>query len=129
MNARDKIKGLTNAWYGYTFCAAVLSLVTNGIGIFSIVTTAVSLVVSFLVIWFIGNRLLAKSSLMRGLMLVLSGIFSVLAGLGAAKAGWMFVHEWSLSLLTAMFFGAAGGYMQIRSFKTLVDSQVKAYFA
>ena len=42
---KAKIEGLTNAWYGFAVFSAIFSLVTNGIGVFSIVSTALSLFV------------------------------------------------------------------------------------
>jgi hypothetical protein len=129
MTARDKIRGLTNAWYGYSLAAAVLGLVQGGIGVLSIVGTLLSLAVSFTFIWFVGNRLLAKSSTFRTLMIIISGLATAIAGVGVAKMGWMFLHDWSLRLLVGIFFGGAWGYMNLRSLRTLTDSSVKAYFA
>ena len=60
MTAREKIEGLTNSWYGYAVFGAVVSLWNSGIGLFSLLGTAVSFVFTIMLTWFIGRRLLAE---------------------------------------------------------------------
>lgn len=129
MTARQKIEGLTNSYYGYAVFGAALSLWNNGIGFFSLVGTAFSFVFSILLTWFIGRRLLAKSSLTRVLLVVLTGIFSVLGSISVAKMGWTFFQTMSLSVLLYTALVAVGVYMNVKAFRVLTDSSVKAYFS
>ena len=128
MTARQKIEGLTNSYYGYAVFGAAVSLWNNGIGLFSLIGTAFSFVFSVLLTWFIGRRLLAKSSLTRVLLVVLTGIFSVLGSISVAKMGWTFFQTMSLSVLLYTGLVAVGVYMNIKAFRVLTDSSVKAYF-
>jgi hypothetical protein len=128
MNARQKIESLTHAWYGFTFLSAIVGLLSRGLGVFSIVSTALSLAVSTFIVWFIGRRLIAKSSFTRVLMLVISVVGTFMGGYATAKLGWMFIHEWSLWLLVSAFFSASAVGLYVRSFRTLTDASVKAYF-
>jgi hypothetical protein len=128
MSARQKIESLTNAWYGFSLIAASIALVQGGIGFFSILWSAMWLVVTFFGIWFIGRRLLAKSSLTRVVMLIASGALTVFGCLTTAKLGWAFLHDWSIWLLVDAFLSASAVGMYIRSWRTLTDASVKAYF-
>lgn len=128
MTARQKIEGLTNAWYGFALVSGLASLVQNGIGVFSIALTTGSILFSFVLTWFLGRRLLARSSLWRTILLVVSGLGTVLFTLGAARLAWAFVHAWSLSLLVGALGSGVLVYMYGRSFRVLTDRDVKAYF-
>lgn len=128
MTATQKIEGLTNSYYGYAVFGAAVSLWNNGIGFFSLIGTAFSFVFSILLTWFIGRRLLAKSSLTRVILVVLTGIFSVLGSVSVAKMGWTFVQTMSFSVLLTAGLVAVGVYMNVKSFRVLTDKSVKAYF-
>lgn len=128
MTARQKIEGLTNSWYGYAVFGAALSLWQNGIGFFSLLGTAAWFVLNVAIVWFIGRRLLAKGSLMRVVLVILTGIFSVLGTVSAAKMGWTFFQTWSLTVAMYAAVSGLGVYMNARSFKVLTDASVKAYF-
>lgn len=128
MTAREKIEGLTNSWYGYVVFTAGLSLLQSGIGFFSLLFAIVSLAATLCFTWFLGNRLLAKSSLWRMILLVVSSLTVVFGSLGLAKAGWMFLNDWSLRLLLGILFGAVSVGMHVKSIRVLTDSSVKAYF-
>lgn len=128
MTARQKIEGMTNSWYGYAVFGAALSLWQNGIGFFSLFGTAAWFCFNVLLVWFIGRRLIKKGSLMRVTLVILTGLFSVFGTLGAAKMGWTFLHTWSLSVAMYAGISALGVYMNVRSFRVLTDSSVKAYF-
>ena len=129
MTARQKIEQLTHAWYGYAFFSSVLSLFSDGIpGIFSIIFGAMGLAFSLFLTWFISRRLLAKSSLTRFLLLVITAIVSVAGTYGIGKATLLFVQTWELKMLAAAFFAGVGVYMHARSFRTLVSAPVRAYF-
>ena len=129
MTATQKIEGLTNSWYGYAVFGALLSLWNNGIGFFSLIGTAGSFLFSIFLTWFIGRRLLAKSSLTQLILLVVTGISSIMGSVTAAKMGWTFIHTWSLSVFLYTALVAIGVYMNARSFKVLTDKSVKAYFS
>jgi hypothetical protein len=126
--ARQKIEGLTNSWYGYAVFGALLSLWNNGIGFFSLLGTAGSFLFSVFLTWFIGRRLLNKSSLTRVILIVFTSIASLLGTYGAAKMGWTFIQTFSFSALLYTAFLAVHVYMNARSFKVLTDRSVKAYF-
>ena len=129
MTARQKIEGLTNSYYGYAVFGAVVSLWNNGIGFFSLIGTAFSFVFSILLTWFIGRRLLAKSSLTRVLLVIVTAIGSLFGAVGAAKMGWTFVQTMSLSALLYTGLVAVGAYMNIKAFRVLTESSVKVYFS
>ena len=126
--AKDKIEGLTNSWYGYAVFGALLSLWNNGIGFFSLIGTAGSFLFSVILTWFIGRRLLAKSSLTRAIMLVVTGLSSLFGTIGVAKMGYVFFQTWSLSVILYAGLLGVSVYMNARSFKVLTDKSVKAYF-
>ncbi len=129
MTARQKIEQLTNAWYGYVTFSAIASLFKDGIpGLFSIIWAAMGLCFSLFITWFIGRRLLAKSSLTRFLLLLVTGIGSIFGTIGAGKMALTFVRTWELGMLGAAAFLGIAVYMHVRSFRTLVDSSVRAYF-
>jgi hypothetical protein len=129
MTAKEKIEGLTNGWYGLAVVGAIYSLFQNGLGFFSLLWAVPSFLFSIVLTWFLGRRLLAKSSFWRAVLIVISAIGTVLGGLTTASLGWQFLHEWSLSILVGTFFVGAGVYMNARSFRVLTDKTVKAYFA
>ncbi len=109
--ARQKIEGLTHSWYGWTAFTSLLALWDRGIGIISLFLTGVGFLLSCLVIWFLGNRLVNKSSLTRVLLVVLSAIVSVLGTIGTAKLGWTFINTFSLSVALQAAFTGLGVYM------------------
>lgn len=129
MTARQKIEQLTHAWYGYVTFSAIASLFKDGIpGLFSMIWAAMGLCFSLFLTWFIGRRLLAKSSLTRFILLIITGIGSVFGTIGAGKMAMTFVRTWEFGMLGAAVFLGVGVYMHVRSFRTLVDSSVRAYF-
>jgi hypothetical protein len=128
MTARQKIETLTNAWYGYAFFTSLVGLVENGFGVGSIIGAALGLGLQLILIWFIGRRLLSKSSLTRVLLVAFSGIAGLVFTIGTAKFGWAAITDFSLTALIAAFFSGTAVAMYIRSFRTLTDSSVKAYF-
>jgi hypothetical protein len=128
MTAKQKIETLTNSWYGYVVFTSAVALLESGLHISSILGTAAGALFNLFLVWYLGRKLLHKSSLTRVVLVILSGITTVLGVIGTAKLGWVFLHEWSLSLLVGIFFGGASVVMNARSFRVLTDSQVKAYF-
>ena len=126
--ARQKIEGLTNSWYGYAVFGALLSLWHGGIGFFSLIGTAASFLFSIFLTWFIGRRLLAKSTMTRLLLILITGVSSVMGTVGVAKMGWTFCQTLSLSVLVYAGLLAVSVYMNARSFRVLTDKSVKTYF-
>lgn len=128
MGAKAKLETLTNTWYGFVLFSAVINFLANGIGLWSIFTSVVGLGFSLAWVWFLGNRLQNKSSFWRFILVVSSGVMTGMSILGAVKATWMFVHVWELKLIAAAAFSAVYGWLMAKSFRTLTDSSVKAYF-
>lgn len=130
MSGKAKIEALTNAWYGYTLFAALVNLVSAvlGSGLFAFLTVpfviGVSLFSLFLT-WGIGKLLLARSGLTRFVLLVLSPIALLIGALSL----WRFASSpWSLGAIAAAVITGCGVWMQLRSLRTLLDKNVKAYF-
>jgi len=127
MSGKAKIEGLTNAWYGFAVFSAVCSVFSNGIGIFSIGGAVIGLLISWTITFFLGRALVKKSGFTRALLLFLSGLFTLLGMLAVGRTTWMFVNTWQLSLLGTVGYSAVHVWMNARSFRTLIDSSVKAY--
>jgi hypothetical protein len=128
MTATQKIDGLVNSWYGYAVFGAALNLWNQGIGLWSLITTAAGFIFSIMLTWFLGNRLKNKSSLWRLILVVGSALMSVVGGIGVAKMGWTFIHTFSLSVLLYAGIAAVHVFMNAKSFRVLTDKSVKAYF-
>src|SRR5438046_2809825 len=88
MTGKAKIEGLTNSWYGFAVFSAISSLFIGGFGIFSIVLAVLGLLFSWIITFFLGRALVGKSSLVRVFLVLFSGLFMVLSGLGTAKMAW-----------------------------------------
>jgi hypothetical protein len=127
MSGREKIEKLTQAWYGFAVFSAVWSLLNNGLGLFSILGAVGSMLVSFVITYFIGRALRNRSSFTRFVLLVLSGLSSVFGAIGVVRLGYAFVQSWSLQVISLMVFAAASLMINVRSFRTLRDASVKAY--
>jgi hypothetical protein len=128
MTGRAKIEGLTNTWYGFAVFSAAYALVTGGIGIWNIGKTGIGLLVSWFFTFLIGRALLRKSSLVRTILLVVSGISVLLGTYSAGSSALSFMAHWELGLLFTAVYSAVGAWMNAKSFRTLTDSSVKAYF-
>ena len=129
MSAKQKIEGLTNAWYGFELCGGLIALYQNGIGVFSLISTALSTAFGLFLVWFLGRRLLAKSGLWRAILLVLSGFGAVAGTLATGKLAWTFLQTFSFGLLVNAILAGIIVYMNARSFRVLTDKSVRAYFA
>jgi len=127
MSGKAKIEGLTNTWYGFGLFSAICSVLIAGVGFFSILFAFFGLLFSWTLTFFLGRALVARSSLVRFLLVCVSGIFMLLSALGSAKMAWAFVTGWELSTLVSTIYTAVLAWMYARSFKTLTDSSVKAY--
>jgi hypothetical protein len=128
MTGKAKIEGLTNTWYGFTAFSALASILANGIGIWSIGSAVVGMFFWWIVTWFLGRALVKKSSLVRSLLLLVSALFLVLGALSAGRSTLKFFSAWELNLLVTAFYSAVSAWMYGKSFRTLTDPSVKAYF-
>jgi hypothetical protein len=128
MTGKAKIEGLTNAWYGFAVFSAAAAILGNGIGVWSLGKAVVGLLFSWVLTFFLGRSLLKKSSLVRSILIIVSALSSVLGMISAGKDALAFVSSWELSLLGAIVYSGAAAWMNIRSFRTLTDPSVKAYF-
>ncbi|MDB4941720.1 MAG: hypothetical protein JWP97_1254 [Labilithrix sp.] len=128
MTATQKIEGLINSWYGYALFGAAVSLWENGLGLWSLFSTAGGLFLSFLVTWFIGNRLKNRSSLWRLVLVIGSAVACLFGSISVARMGVSLFHSFSLSTLFAAGLVTIGVWMNGKSYRVLTDSSVKAYF-
>lgn len=131
MTARAKIESLTNSWYGFAVFSAICSFLTgdSSFGFFGIGFAVVGVLFSWLFTWFLGRRLLNKSSLWRMILIVASAIMMVSGGLNAGRQALAFVHSFQLSLLVTAAYSAVAAFLNAKSLRTLMDSSVRAYFA
>ncbi|MBX3186283.1 MAG: hypothetical protein KF819_04675 [Labilithrix sp.] len=128
MTARQKIEGLTNSWYGYAVFGALVSLYQRGLGIWTILTTGISFLFTIAFMFFIGRRLLAKSSITRFVLVIWTAIATLSGAYFTARMGWSFMTTFTFSYLVYAALGALSAYMYGRSFRVLTDDSVKAYF-
>lgn len=128
MSGKAKIEKLTHAWYGFDVTSAVVSFLLGSWGILSIVSGAIGLAISLFITWAIGRALLGRSSLMRLVLLFFSGLFTVTGILGVGRMTMMLFESFSLSLIGGIAWACVSVYMLGRSFTTLLDRDVRAYF-
>jgi len=128
MSGKAKIEGLTNSWYGFAVFSAICSVLMNGIGILSVILAIGGLLFSWFITFLIGRALIKKSSLTRFLLLVISGIVTIVGTIGTGKAALSFVQHWQLSVLAYGAYTAVSTWMHARSFRTLMNGSVKAHF-
>ena len=124
---REKIEQLTNQWYAFAAVSAIASVLASGIGFFSILFAACSTAFTFALTWFLGRRLLARSSLTRAALVLVSLVGGVLGALATARYGWAFFTGFSLTALLNGAVSTGSLVMNVRSFRTLTDASVKAY--
>jgi hypothetical protein len=126
MTAKQKIEELTNGWYGFALFAGLISLVKSGIGVFTLFFIAGVTLFNIALAWFLGRRLVARSSLTR-LVLIVVSVLSTIAGV--LGIGNLVFGSWSFGTLldAALLIGSL--VMNLRSFRTLTGSTVKTYFA
>jgi hypothetical protein len=127
MSAREKIENLTNSWYGFALFTGLVTFLQNGIGVFSALGALASTLFSLFLTFFIGRRLLARGSITRVILLVLSVLSLGLGSLGVFSLGKAFLQDWSFSLLFGIVYALLSLHMNFKSFRVLTDAQVKAY--
>jgi hypothetical protein len=137
MTAKQKIEGLTRSWYGYSLFAAILSVLSFsasglfalafGLGV-SVVLNAVALVLSIAVVAFLGRKLVARSSATRMFLVVVSALVSVLGALATLEGVWTFFGAWSIASACSIVMAACCTMLNVRSFRVLTETSVRAYF-
>lgn len=130
MTGKSKIEALTAEWYGFNVFSILVHglLALFGTGVFAFVTVPLVIgfgVVALAITWAIGRLLVKKSSTMRIVLLVLSPIALVLGGLHVWE---LVTGPWSIAMILTTLVAVAGAWMQIHSFRTLVSTDVRAYF-
>jgi len=137
MNAKQKLEKLTNAWYGYALFTCVLSffsirasgMLAFAIGLgFTVVVSAIGLVISIAITTFFGRALIRRSAGTRAFLVFVSGLCTLLGVLGTLAAGWGFLTHWSIANLLTIVTAAAWTMMNARSFNVLTETGVRAYF-
>jgi hypothetical protein len=151
MTARERIQKMTHTWYGFTVFAAVASVVQVALWPFSpgllfspmklaftFVGAAFGIVVAILlnlfcaaiglgVAYLLGRGLLARSSLTRLVLLVLSPIAALFGAYSALTLAWAGLTSFSLSTLVGAAVTAIAVTLYVRSFQLLTDPAIKAY--
>lgn len=127
MRGKEKIEGLTRTWYGYAVFSALVSVLSNGIGVLSILGAAVGALVSIVIAYFMGRWLLSRSSFARMLLLVLSGLGTVLGVYGTGKMTMALFDSFSIAALGAIGVTILGTFMNFRTARVLFDRDVKSY--
>ena len=128
MGARKKIEELTNAWYGFAIFGGLVALLSRGFGLWSLFVVGSSTLFSIFISWFVGRRLLAKSSFSRFVTLIVAGISSVTGAFGTFNAATQLITSFSFSQVLLLALIVGGTWMNIRSFMVLRDPEVKSYF-
>jgi hypothetical protein len=128
MTGKAKIEALTNSWYGFAVFSAITAVLADGIGLWSITKAVFWLLGSWLVSFFIGRALVKKSSLVRTILILGSALFAVLGTVSVGRTAWTFLQSWEIGLLGTIAFSAISTWMNVKSFRTLTDPDVKAYF-
>jgi len=129
MSAKEKIRGLTTAWYGFALFVGLANLAMNGIGVFSLVGAAMATVFGVTVSWIIGRFLLARSSFLRVVIVVLSVVGMIACVLGAGGSlleVFRGAPLWRSLVMSVVM--VANASMNLRSFRVLTDDDVKTYF-
>lgn len=128
MTAKEKIEQLRDGWYGFDVFSAIVGVLLNGLGFFKLASAFIGLLISLMITWFLGKRLLARSSLTRVVLLVFAVLGTVFGTLALLKLASLFFTAWSLKYLAATALGVAGLYMNVRSIRVLRDRSVRAFF-
>jgi hypothetical protein len=137
MNAKQKLQGLSHSWYGYmvlTTLVSILGLRASGIltlvvgFAFWAVINAFFLLIGLALVTFVSRKLLSGSAGMRRFLVVLSALGTVLGALSVLSLGLAFLHTWSLALIIQIGVTGSWALLNARSFRTLGETQVKAYF-
>ena len=69
-----------------------------------------------------------RSGATRSFLVLFSALFSVLGALATLSGAWGFLQTWTISSLTGTALMAVYTAMNVRSFRVLGETAVKAYF-
>lgn len=127
MTGRQKIEWLTNSWYGYELVTGVVAILRGGFGLWSLFWNGVGIAFGLLITYWIGKSLLGRSALTRSLLAIVSVISIILGALFLAGQAWFFFASWKVGMLFGIGLTLAGLTLNIRSYRVLTDSSVKAY--
>ena len=127
MSGKEKIEKLTRGWYGYAVFSALVSVLTNGIGVFSIIAAAFGALLSIVIAYALGRWLLSRSSFARFALLVLSGIGTIAGAYGTGKMALGLFDSFSLAALGTIGMTSIAVFMNFRTARTLLDKDVKAF--
>lgn len=137
MDARKKLQGLSHSWYGYTVFSTLVSILgLRASGIFTLmvglamwaILNAIGLVISLALVTWVSRSLLNRSALMRRFMVLVSGLGTLFGALGVFSLVGAFFHFWSLGILVQLALCISWMFLNVRSFMTLTQTSVKAYF-
>ncbi len=138
MTAKEKLESLSHSWMGYAVCSTLFSIFglrASGLVSFAVgftlwaVINAVILAMTLALMMFFGRKLVAKSSGMRGFLIFMSGLCSILGVLSLFGQGRMLLSYWSVGQLVQIAATGIGVWMNVRSFGILNSSKVRQYFA
>ncbi|MGE0785241.1 MAG: hypothetical protein AB7S26_06100 [Sandaracinaceae bacterium] len=101
MTARDKIQGLTIAWYLYTLAGGAGSILMNGIGPISLMVTVLVTTFWLAVTFLIGRSLERRNGLTRAVMIGMSGLGAIIAPFMAWQVLAALYHQASFNVVLA----------------------------
>lgn len=127
MSAKERIEGLTHAWYGFEVFSALVAILQSGLGVFSLVWTAASLTVGLVTSYMLGQRLLNRSSLTRSFLLFTSVCSGLLGVWACYRYGSAFLGQWSFALVLKLALAVGSVMVNVRSFRVLTHADVKSY--
>jgi len=130
MTAREKLENLTMLWIGYSVVTSgLMFFVRGGFSFWNIALSAFGLLLSLGLNVAIGSALRNRNGLVRGVVVLLSGVTSVLTLIALGKLSLLFVATWSFSLFVP--FVALSGVlaMNLHSLRVLFSRNVRRYFA
>lgn len=127
MTARQKIEWLTNSWYGYELVTGALTLLRGSWGPISIFFNLLGLGIGLAITFWLGRSLMNRSSLTRALLAIVSVISIGFGGLFLVFQGWGLWSSVTFAGLFNLGLTLAGLTLNLRSYRVLTDSSVKAY--
>ena len=123
---RDKVQGLTHAWYGATLFGALLQFLGQGPSVAGLVGVGIGTTISMVIVFLIGRSLLGRSGFTRGLMVVCAALSLCIGGYGSYRM--VFVETWTLGGLFVLGGLAISALMNVHSIKVLTSRSANAYF-
>lgn len=129
MKAREKLVNLTGLWLVHGVLSTALMFFVNGsYGFWSIVMSAIGLLIGSTITVLIGRALVNKNGFVRGFVALISGIVSVLGVLAIGKVFLLFFATWSFSLFWPVLMLSVLIGMNVHSLRVLFSRDVRRYF-